>query len=150
MVWWKKVKNWALEGMEEKAPLQFNPTEYHPKINLAWSACLRGDENIIRWLNENGYNEIVQASAALHGNQNAREWLVVNNYPQLMAFISAIEGDEKALKWLEEYHFDLFFYLSLAILKDKRGLDWIGENCSEDIAVLGQSLFEVQRKFRSF
>lgn len=150
MEWWSKVKNWALEGMNDKKPIQFNETEYVPKIHLAWAECLRGNQEIARWLNENGYEELVKASSALHGNRLAREWLAANNYPQLMALVSAIEGDEKALKWLEEYHFELFFNLARAVLKDQDGLTWIGENCTEDIPILGQAFYEVQSKFRAF
>lgn len=147
---WNKIKEWALREdvvEEDSSVVAFKETNYPPKINLAWGACLQGDEKIIQWMLLNGYIELVKCSAALYGNEDARKWLMDNNYPQLMALIQGAEKDMKALHWLKKNNFILFYNMALAIAKREEGVLWVNENCTEDILFVCKAMYEVQCRF---
>jgi hypothetical protein len=143
---WNSIKNWALKGSEETQNVEFKPTNYHPKVILAWKACIEGNENITRWLMQNGYLEIVKASGAFYDHYESRTWLVKNGYPQLMAFVNACEEDEAASKWLLNYNFDQFHYMAKSVNGDEFAWEWVQNKCTEDIHLLCKTILEFKRK----
>ncbi len=146
---WNSIKRWALKGSEETQNVSIKSTDYHPKIILAWKACIEGNVNIINWLKENDYLEIVKATTAFFDHDESRYWLVDNGYPQLMAFINACEGDKNASAWLLNFDFDQFHYMAKAVNEDDFAWEWVKNNCTEDIHLLCQAILEAKRKIEA-
>lgn len=154
---WKKIKNWALDegefakenANEEPLPMQYR--EYHPKIILAWSAGIDGNNDLLKWLGDNGYFELIKVTEALYGKNTSRKWLMLNGFPHLAAFVSALEGRKKAQEWLEENGMEEFMYIAQAIANEdddevEFAQKWIGLNCTEDKIVLFQSIYRLYQR----
>lgn len=120
--------------------------EYDSKIILAWSKAIEGNDDILLWLKENGYMELVMATYAIYLKEEARDWLTKNGYAHLMAFINAAEGNESAQKWLKTHQFDLLYHMALAIESEKESWKWLKENSSQDLFILTKSIKQVKDK----
>ena len=134
------VSNVELNRDESVRKIGMQSIDYHPKIILAWVQGLEGNIEILSWLKENGYEELVYASSAIHLRKEAREWLMDNGYPQLMALINASEGNKNALQWLKINKMDVLYYMALAIDNDIKGWEWLKKNSSEDIFLLAKTI----------
>ncbi len=126
----------------EKVALK--PIDYEPKIILAWAEAVGGNEEILLWLKNNGYEELVMASYAIRLKNEARDWLMKNGYAHLMAFIHAAEGNEQAQNWLERNQFDLLYHMAMAVENDAESWKWIAENATPDIHILTRAIKKVK------
>lgn len=126
------------------AKLQARKFEYHPKIILAWAKALEGNVELLKYLNENGYEELVMASHAIKLKDKARDWLMENGYPHVMAMINASEGNAQALNWLRNNNFMLFYNMARAIDDENEGFEWINKNSTQDIFLLTKSIKKVK------
>lgn len=120
--------------------------EYPSKIILAWTEALKGNLEIAKWLNENGYEELVHANLAIKLNQLSRNWLMDNGYPHIMAFINAAEGDENAKKWLLKYRFELLWHLAIYIDGENESNNWIQKNASPEFIYLAKIIKDIKDK----
>lgn len=141
--WFKKNKTKQI-SVNDIQKVAMKPMNYPPKIILAWAKAIEGNEEIAKFLADNGYLELNMASSAIYLKPEARAWLMQNGYPHLMAMINAAEGDQKALKWLRMNDFDLLANLALAIEGEDEGWDWLKYNASQDLFLLAQSIKKVK------
>jgi hypothetical protein len=130
MNWFKKI--FGKEPLEKrkqvqsaKANVMYCSLNYPPKILLAWIKALEGNNDLAKFLLENGYEEIFYLNQALALKQEARDWLLNNGYPHLMAFVNACEGNESAQKWLQVHGFEFLFQAAIAIDDEMDGFDWL-------------------------
>lgn len=149
MSWLKKIfgkEPLAKKGGVEKskAIVAFSSFNYPPKIILAWIKALEGNQDLAKFLLDNGYEEIFFLNQALMLKQEARDWLMHNGYPHLMAFVNAAEGNESAQKWLQVHGFELLYYSSIAIDDDNTGFDWLKKNSDEFIFGLVKAMKKVK------
>jgi hypothetical protein len=140
----KKKKVLSIENKVQVTP--FKPLDYHPKIIVAWIKAIEGNQDIIKWLKDNGYEELVVASSAILLNNDARDWLMKNGYPHLMAMINASEGIVSAQLWLKKHKFELLYHISMAIENEKESWDWISKNATVDIFMLAQTIKRIKDK----
>lgn len=132
--------------IEELSSKVVKPLNYPAKIILAWAKAIEGNDNLIFWLKDNGYPELVMATYAIYLKEDARVWLQENGYTHLMAMINAAEGNESAQKWLLVHNFDLLYHIAMTIEDDRDSLDWLGKNAPADIFLLAQSIKSVKDK----
>lgn len=140
----KKKKRTVRPEDQQKVPLQ--PIDYHPKIILAWSKAIDGNDEILLWLKNNGYEELVMATYAIYLKEEARTWLQNNGYAHLLAFINASEGNESAQKWLQLHGFDLLFHMALAIEDEQESWMWLSKHVTGDLFLLTQTIKKVKDK----
>lgn len=138
----KKKKREVRPENQQKTPLQ--PIDYHPKIILAWSKAIEGSDELLLWLKENGYDELVMATYAIYLKDEAREWLQQNGYAHLLAFINAAEGNESAQKWLSVHGFELLYHMALAIENEQESWTWLSKNVTPDLFLLTQTIKKVK------
>lgn len=119
---------------------------YHPKIILAWAKAIEGNDELGKWLNENGYKELVIATAAIKLNTEARDWLMENGYPHLMAMINAAEGIESAQKWLLKNKYTLLYHIAMAVEDEKESWIWLKKQATPDVIILAQNIKIVKDK----
>lgn len=131
-------------SIEETTKVKVLPFEYHPKIILAWAKALEGNAEILNYLHENGFEELVMATHAIRLKEKARKWLLNNGYSHVMAMINAAEGNEQALKWLQMNGFEVFYNMALAIDHHIEGFEWLKKNATQDIFILTKSIQKVK------
>lgn len=141
--WFKKNKTKQI-SVNDIQKVVMKPINYPPKIILAWAKAIEGNEEIAKFLADNGYLELNMASAAIFLKPEARTWLMQNAYPHLMAMIHAAEGDQKALKWLRMNGFDLLAAIALAVEGENEAWDWLKNNATQDLFILAQSIKKVK------
>lgn len=132
----KKKKETRKVDITKVTKLESKALTYHPKIILAWAKAIEGNNDLLNYLNENGFEELFMATYALKLKDEARAWLMKNGYPHLMAFVNAAEGNEQALKWLEINQFTVLYYMALAIDGEENGYQgfaWIKHHATPDI-----------------
>lgn len=139
----KKEKN-SPKPVEHVSMSAVKPLDYHPKIILAWARAIEGNDELMRWLNENGYPELSMATFAIYLKDEARQWLLQNGYPHLMAMINAAEGNETAQKWLLAHNFEILYHIAMAVEAEQMSWDWLGKNVTPDIFLLTQSIKKVK------
>ncbi len=147
MVNWFKRNKKKKTSREATKPIpisHLNSLDYHPKIIVAWAKTFEGNKDLLKWLSDNDYKELVMAYYAVRLNQESRDWLMKNGYAHLMAMINASEGNEIAQKWLLKNGFHLLYYMALAIEGEQDAWEWIGENASVDIFLLTQNIKKVK------
>ncbi|PKR80508.1 hypothetical protein CW751_09025 [Brumimicrobium salinarum] len=135
------------KGDADKKPaakLSVKPLEYHPKILLAWAKGIEGNQELLNYLLENGYKELVMATHAIRLKDKARDWLMENGYPHLMAMINAAEGNKQALSWLRKNNFHLLYNMARAIDGDAEGFKWINTNSTQEWFYLTKVIKEVK------
>lgn len=147
-MWFKRKKEKEAEKNTVQKPIitPLKPLAYPPKIILAWSKAIEGNQEIIKWLKENGYHELVVASSAILLNNDARDWLMKNGYPHLMAMINASEGKISAQKWLKANKFELLFHIAMAVENEKESWFWLKKHSSIDIVILAQTIKKIKDK----
>lgn len=127
-------------------PVGIKPIDYPTRIILAWSESIGGNRDISKWLNENGYPELVIAASAIYLKNDARTWLVENGYAHLMAMIHAAEGDKKAQDWLKKHKFHLLYHMAMAIENENDSWLWLKHNATPDIFILTSKIKTVKDK----
>ncbi len=145
MSWFGKKQKKAIKPLPSvKAnviqPVPIKPIDYPTRIILAWSECVAGNKQISKWLNENGYPELVIATSAIYLRNDARTWLVENGYAHLMAMIHAAEGDKKAQEWLKKHNFELLYHMAMAIENENSSWLWLKQYSTPDIFILTQKI----------
>lgn len=149
MNWFKRI--FGKEPLQAKKKAQthtanvaYSSFNYPPKIILAWIKALEGNEQLAKFLLENGYEEIFFLNQAICLKQEARDWLMKNGYPHLMAFVNAAEGNESAQKWLSVHGFELLHYSALAIDNEPEGFNWLRMHSDELIFGLIKTIKKVK------
>ena len=94
MKWLRKKKRKIIASDLTKTTLK--RIDYPPKIILAWSKAIEGNNDLMFWLKENGYEELSMATFAIYLKDEARDWLQNNGYAHLLAMINAAEGNQSA------------------------------------------------------
>lgn len=150
MSWFNRKKKESVDPKIEKSiplkPMPIKPIEYPTRIILAWSESISGNIQISKWLNENGYPELVIAASAIYLKHSARTWLVENGYAHLMAMIHAAEGDKKAQNWLKKHKFTLLYHMAMAIENENSSWIWLKQNSTPDIFILTTKIKTVKDK----
>ena len=142
----KKAVKSSDEGIRKPIVAKLKPIEYHPKIVLAWAKAIEGNADLLRWLKDNGYPELVFASSAIYLKNDARDWLMQNGYPHLMAMIHAAEGDEKARIWLKKHKFHLLYHIAMAVDAENDSWIWLRQHSTPDIFILAQTIKKIKDK----
>jgi hypothetical protein len=146
--------SWFRKNKKSDKPLKFvspdivsmKPIDYPAKIILAWAKALEGNQEILLWLKDNGYPELVMTTYAIYLKNEARDWLPKNGYPQLLAFVNAAEGNEKALSWLRVNDLDLLYHMADAIEGEQESWNWLRSNATPDLFILTQTIKIVKDK----
>lgn len=81
-------------------------TEYPPKILVAFGEAIDQNDQIHKWLLNNGYPELAALAFCLRGSHEAMEWLQNNKFQHFVAFHYAVYDDDEARKWLAVYKFN--------------------------------------------
>lgn len=142
----KKVKKVDIESTTKVPTLLF---DYHPKIILAWAKGIEGNQELLDYLFNNGYEELTMAAHAIRLKDEARDWLMKNGFPHIMAMINAAEGNEQAHNWLKMNKFDVLYYIAEAVdggYEGRNGFAWIKNNSTEDVFILAQIIKKVKDK----
>lgn len=124
--------------------VELKPIDYPAKIILAWSKAIEGNDELLLWLKDNGYPELVMATYAIYLKEDARDWLSANGYAHLMAFINAAEGVESAQNWLIKNNFILLYHMAMTIEDEQESFKWLGENATADLFILTQTIKKVK------
>lgn len=140
--WFKKKKREIVAADLSKTPLK--RIDYPPKIILAWSKAIEGNQDIMTWLKDNGYEELAMATYAIKLKDEARNWLQENGYAHLLAMINAAEGNESAAKWLMVHDFEVLYHIAMAVEGENSSWEWIGKNAPADIFILAESIKKVK------
>ena len=141
--WFKKDKNRKVD-ITRTTSTELKQMNYHPKIILAWAKAIDGNDELLKWLKDNGYEELVMATYAIYLKDEARKWLQTNGYAHLMAMINAAEGNESAQKWLIVHDFEILYHMAMAIEEDQTSWKWLGENVTPDMFLLTQTIKKVK------
>lgn len=142
MASWFKRKKKINPGDISK--VTFKAIDYPAKIIIAWSKAIEGNDEILLWLKDNGYPELVMASYAIYLKQDARDWLQKNGYPHLMAMINAAEGNEQAQKWLLRNDFEILYHIAMAVEAEMESFTWLKMHTTADIFILAQTIKKVK------
>lgn len=140
--WFKKKKSpeERIQSFSNADIVPMKPIDYPAKIILAWAKAVEGNQEILLWLKNNGYPELVMATYAIYLKNEAREWLPKNGYPQLLAFINAAEGNEKALSWLRANDMELLYHMADAIEGEQESWEWLITHATADLFILTQTI----------
>lgn len=141
--WFKKDKTRKIQP-ESLQVTELKPINYHPKVILAWAKAIDRNNDLLLWLKDNGYEELVMASYAIYLKEEARVWLQKNGYAHLMAFINAAEGNESAQNWLLVHQFDTLYHMAMAIESEEASWTWLGNNVTPDLFLLTQTIKKVK------
>lgn len=136
----KSKKSGSSEKAGKVQVVPMKPIDYPAKVIMAWAKAIEGNQDILQWLKDNGYEELFYATYALQLKNEARDWLTKNGYPQLMAFINAAEGNEKALRWLQLNKMDLLYHMAMAIENDVTSLAWLSHHGTVDLVYLAKTI----------
>lgn len=150
-----KLFNWIrnkLKSSPEKKEKEEEPSyvikstdfDYHPKILLAWAKAIEGNEDLLQYLWDHGYPELVMTKHALYLKKYARDWLMENGYAHFMALVRAAEGEEKALQWLVDHKLFLFYNMALAIDGYNDGFKWINLHSTQEVFYLTRIMKSVK------
>lgn len=142
MNWFKKRKRQIIAS--EISKTQLKPIDYHGKIIIAWSKAIEGNDDIMSWLKENGFEELFMATYAIYLKDEARDWLQNNGYAHLLAMINAAEGNESAQQWLLVHNFEALYHIAMAVENEQSSWEWLGKNAPADIFILARSIKKVK------
>jgi len=144
MNWFKRKKREIIASELSGTPLK--RIDYPAKIIVAWSKAIQGNDDIMLWLKENGYEELFMATYAIYLKEEARNWLQENGYAHLLAMINASEGNESAQKWLLVHNFEVLYHIAMSVEGELPSFEWIGQNAPADIFLLTKSIKAVKDK----
>lgn len=129
---------------EDISKVEFKPLDYPAKIILAWCKAIERNNDLLFWLKDNGYPELVMATYAIYLKDDARAWLQQNGYAHLLAMINAAEGSESAQKWLLRNNFETLYHIAMAVENEMESFTWLGKNATADIFILAQTIKKVK------
>lgn len=144
--WFNKKKKQPVRDFSNADIVPMKPIDYPAKIVLAWAKAIEGNQELLLWLKDNGYPELVMATYAIYLKNEARVWLPKNGYPQLLAFINAAEGNQKALGWLRANDMELLYHMADAIEGEQESWEWLSSNATPDLFILTQTIKKVKDK----
>lgn len=144
MSWFKKKKREIKTS--ELSRTKLKPLNYEPKIIIAWAQAVSGNDKILNWLNENGFQELTMSCYAIKLKDEARNWLQNNGYAHILAMINAAEGNKNAQKWLKIHNFDLLYHIAMFVEGDMQSTKWIAQNASSDIFLLANAIRGVKNE----
>ena len=142
--WFKKKKREIIAKDLSKTALK--RIDYPPKIILAWCKAIEGNDELMLWLKQNGYEELTMATFAIYLKEDARNWLQDNGYAHLLALINAAEGNESAQQWLKIHDFEILYHVAMAVESEKNSWDWLGKNAPVDLFLLAKSIKKIKDK----
>jgi hypothetical protein len=142
--WLKGKKETRRVNVNDQKKVKTLPFDYHPKIILAWAKGIDGNVELLNYLYDHGYKELVMAAHAIRLKDEARDWLMDNGFPHIMAMINGAEGNEQAQQWLKLNNYLLFYNMAIAIDGDNEGFKWINQHRSEDIFYLTRIIKKVK------
>ena len=148
MGWFKKNKK-SKEKTSEKESLTkvpLRPIQYSNMVILAWAKAVEGNQDLQKWLVENGYEELVHFSFAIRLKEDSRVWLMDNGYAHLMAMINGCEGNVHAQKWLLEFGFHNLYHVARAIDYEQDSWKWLAIKKRNQLAILAKSIQKVKDK----
>jgi len=99
---------------------------YPIKILSAFGEAINGNEDIFKWLLENGYEPLAKLSEAIRGDQRAFQWLV-ENCPQYAAFDRAIDNNFKSKIWLKKHGFTFYIIFADACAGNPEAIGWLAK-----------------------
>lgn len=140
----RNKKNELGATRQKAQKVEIKPFDYHPKIILAWAKGIEGHSELLNYLLDNGYKELVMATHAIRLKEKARTWLMKNGYPHLMAFINAAEGNKQATNWLLKNNFSLLYNMAIAIDGDPEGFKWLNQNSTQEYFFLTRIIKDVK------
>ena len=140
--WFKKKKREIIASELSSTPLK--RIDYPAKIILAWAQAIQGNEDILNWLKDNGYEELYMATFAIKLKDEARNWLQDNGFAHLLAMINAAEGNESAQKWLFVHDFEILYRIALAVESEESSWNWLGQNAPADLFILAKTIKKVK------
>lgn len=140
--WFKKKKRQIIADELSKTPLR--RIDYDAKIMVAWGQAIEGNQDILQWLNDNGYEELVRATYAIYLKEKDREWLQMNGYAHLLAMINAAEGNESAQQWLRTHNFEILYHIAMAVEDEPESFKWLNKHTTPDIFMLAKSIKKVK------
>ncbi len=141
--WFNRKRQVKAEDIQK---VHIKPINYPAKIILAWAKAIEGNDDILLWLKDNGYPELVMATYAIYLRDEARDWLNANGYPHLMAMIHGAEGNEGAQKWLLRNDFEILYHIAMAVEDEPASFEWLGKNTTPDIFLLARTIKIVKDK----
>lgn len=141
--WFNRKKQIKAEDIQK---VNIKPINYPAKIILAWAKAIEGNDDILLWLKDNGYPELVMATYAIYLKDEARDWLNANGYPHIMAMIHAAEGNEGAQRWLLRNDFEILYHIAMAVEDEPESFAWLGKNTTPDIFLLARTIKTVKDK----
>lgn len=140
--WFRKKKREIVA--HELSKTQLHRLDYHPKIILAWAKAIEGNDELMFWLKDNGFEELTMATFAIYLKDEARKWLQENGFAHLLAMINAAEGNESAQQWLLTHNFEVLYHIALAVEDDQLSWDWLGKNAPADLFLLAKAIKKVK------
>ena len=137
--WFRRNK---IKDKVEETPqrVDFKPINFPANIILLWAKSIEGDEEILIWLRDNGYEALFHATNAIYLRDQSRLWLMENGYAHLMAMINGAEGLESAQHWLMQHKMELLYHMALAIDHNDDSWHWLGQNATPDLVILSKSI----------
>ncbi|MDC3252895.1 hypothetical protein OAU25_01445 [Crocinitomicaceae bacterium] len=144
MKWLRKKKRKIIASDLTKTTLK--RIDYPPKIILAWSKAIEGNNDLMFWLKENGYEELSMATFAIYLKDEARDWLQNNGYAHLLAMINAAEGNQSAQKWLITHNFITLYHVAMAVENEQISWKWLTTNAPVDLFILAKSIKQIKDK----
>ena len=142
MKWFKRKKRTIIATDLSKTTLK--KIDYPPKIILAWSKAIEGNNKLMFWLKDNGYEELAMATFAIYLKDEARSWLQNNGYAHLLAMINAAEGNESAQKWLITHNFITLYHVAMAVENEQLSWKWLASNAPLDLFFLAKSIKKIK------
>jgi hypothetical protein len=143
---WFKKKQAQPKKAREVNTVPVQPIDYHPKIIVIWAKAIEGNSELLLWLKDNGYEELVMATYAIYLKDEARDWLLKNGYPHLLAMINGAEGNETAQKWLQVHGYEILYHMALAIENEEKSWQWLAAHVPADMYMLTQTIKQVKDK----
>jgi hypothetical protein len=116
------------------------PLNYPAKVILGWAKAIEGNQDILAWLAQNGYEELSICYWALVLKDDARRWLSQNGFAHLLAFVNACESNDQAKMWLKNNKFDTLYNMAQAVDGEEENIAWMMKNTSQEMIVLTQAI----------
>ncbi len=143
MLSWFKKKRREINA-SELSSTKLKNIEYAPKIILAWAKSIEGNDEIMLWLKNNGFEELTMATFAIYLKDDARNWLQENGFAHLLAMINASEGNESAQKWLQVHGFEILYHIAMAVENEQTSWAWLKKHGTQDLFILAQSIKRIK------
>ena len=117
--------------------------DYPVKILVAFGETINGNEEIQKWLLNNGYPELAALSNAIRGSDDAFNWLMKHK-PEFAALDAAIANDPKAMLWLNNHKLYFLIVFADACRGKEEALQWLGEKDLQVFLRLAHRIKEIR------